>query len=146
MSNLDSVHSENNDDQIPHWTESTQQVMMAYLDRWVLAVKANDAQAMGTLTGELWDRIVINPDEPELRLGIAAVGAKIIGDMQLSVFISGEALPEKFLALGDVFAQILLGERVTFEVHNASGETRLLTFEKGVRTMAMPDGSPPLMN
>ena len=146
MSNLDSVHSENNDDQIPHWTESTQQVMMAYLDRWVLAVKANDAQAMGALTGELWDRIVINPDEPELRLGIAAVGAKIIGDMQLSVFISGEALPEKFLALGDVFAQILLGDRVTFEVHNASGETRLLSFEKGVRTMAMPDGSPPLMN
>lgn len=146
MSNLDSVNTENNDDQTPQWTESTQQVMKMYLDRWVLAVKANDAQAMGTLTGELWDRIVINPDEPELRLGIAAVGAKIIGDMQLSVFISGEALPEKFLALGDVFAQILLGDRVTFEVHNASGETRLLTFEKGVRTMAMSDGSPPLMN
>lgn len=146
MSNLDSVHSENNDDQTTHWTESTQQVMMAYLDRWILAVKANDAQAMGTLTGELWDRIVINPDEPELRLGIAAVGAKIIGDMQLSVFISGEALPEKFLALGDVFAQILLGDRVTFEVKNASGETRLLTFENGVRTMMMPDGSPPKMN
>lgn len=146
MSNLDSVNTENNDDQTPQWTESTQQVMKVYLDRWVLAVKANDAQAMGTLTGELWDRIVINPDEPELRLGIAAVGAKIIGDMQLSVFISGKPLPEKFVALGDVFAQILLGDRVTFEVKNASGETRLLTFEKGVRTMVMPDGSPPKMN
>ena len=146
MSNLDSVNIENNDDQTPQWTESTQQVMKVYLDRWVIAVKANDAQAMGTLTGELWDRIVINPDEPELRLGIAAVGAKIIGDMQLSVFISGEALPEKFLALGDVFGHILLGDRVTFEVQNASGETRLLTFEKGVRTMVMLDGSPPKMN
>ncbi len=65
MSNLDSVNTENNDNQTPQWTESTQQVMKVYLDRWVLAVKANDAQAMGTLTGELWDRIVINPDEPE---------------------------------------------------------------------------------
>lgn len=146
MSNLDSLNTENNDDQLSQWTESTQQVMRVYLDRWAHAVETNDAREMGALTGDLWDRLAIHPDEPNLRMGLAAVGSKIIGDMQLSVSLSGKVLPEKFLALGDTFAQILLGDQVTFEVQSASGDKRLLIFENGARIMRMPDGSPPITN
>lgn len=146
MSNLDSLNTEYNDDHPSEWTRSTQQVMRVYLDRWAHAVETNDAREMGALTGDLWDRLVIHPDEPNLRMGLAAVGAKIIGDMQLSVSLSGRELPKKFRALGDAFAQVLLGDQVTFEVQNASGEKRLLTFENGARTMRMPDGSLPAPN
>lgn len=146
MSHLDSLNTETNDDPTPQWTESTRQVMKQYLDRWGHAVETHDSLEMGTLTGDLWNRLVINHDEPNLRLGLAAVGAKIIGDMQLSASLSGRELPEKFRALGDAFAQILLGARVTFEVQSASGERRLLTFENGARTMRMPDGSLPAPN
>lgn len=144
MSNRDD--STDNDEQARHWSEATQMVMNGYLDRWTRAVEVNDGQTMGMLIGELWDRLVINHDEPELRQGLAAVGAKMIGSMQHAARVAGKALPDKFLVLGDALAQILLGDRITFEIQNAGGEKRRLTFENGVRTVKMLDGSSPAMN
>lgn len=143
MSNYDDA---TRGDEARHWAEETQQVMNGYLDRWARAVEIGDGQTMGMLIGELWDRLVINHDEPEIRQGLAAVGAKMIGSMQHAARVAGKALPDKFLVLGDAFAQILLGDRITFEIQNAGGEKRRLTFENGVRTVKMLDGSPPAMN
>lgn len=144
MSNNDD--STDDDAMAPHWSPVTQKVMSGYLDRWTRAMEVDDGQVMGMIIGELWDRLVINHDEPEIRQGLAAVGVKTIGAMQHAAHIAGKVLPANFLVLGDAFAQILLGDRITFEIQNAGGEKRRLTFENGVRTAKMMDGSPPATN
>lgn len=125
------------------WTEPAAQVIQGYLDRWARAAATDDAREIGALMGELWDRLVMDPDTAEVPRGVAWVGAHIVGVMEAA---AEQSVPEVFRALGRVFTQVLSGERSTFEIHNASGERRLLTFENGERTMTAQNGSPPLPN
>ena len=120
--------------------------MELYRERWRSAVQLNDPQLIGALLTELWDRLVMQSDPPELRLGLAHVGFDFILAMKVSMKLSGEELPEVWESLGAVFFEIKAGERATFNTKNATGEQRLLVFEQGERRMLMLDESAPPAN
>ncbi len=120
--------------------------MELYYGRWRSAVALNDPQLMGELLTELWDRLVMQSDAPEVRLGLAHVGFNFILSMKVSMKLSGEELPEVWESLGAVFWEIQAGERATFPTKNAAGDKRLLVFEQGERRMVMLDGSAPPTN
>lgn len=129
-----------------HWTKSTTDQMELYRSRWRTAVRSNDSKSMGALLIELWDRLVMQPDAPELRLGLAHVGLEFIVAMKVSKELAGQELQEQWESLGAVFWEIKNGERATFNTKNAAGEKRLLVFEHGERSMLMLDGSAPPAN
>lgn len=133
-------------DDAGRWSPATREAMANLRSRWRRAVEADNAQDMGGILTDLWDRLVMGADEPELRRGLAAVGAKLLGDMQLSMVLAMEAQPDVLQTLGELLAQIRDGTRTTVTISKASGTTRLITFEDGVRTMTDPSGSPPLPN
>lgn len=133
-------------DDAERWSPATREAMAHFRSRWRRTVEDDNAQDMGDMLTDLWDRLVMGADEPELRRGLAAVGAKLLGDMQLSRMLAMEALPDVLHALGQLLAQIRDGTRTTVTISKASGTTRLITFEDGVRTMTDPSGSPPLLN
>jgi len=111
------------------WSETTLTIMSGYRLRWKQAAHGDDPAEMGRIVVELWDRLVMYPDDAHTRLGLAHVGVEFAVSMQVNSRISGVPLPEVCESLSGNFCEIREGRRVSFVITNAAGERRTLTFE-----------------
>lgn len=124
------------------WSETTLTIMNGYRLRWKQATRSDDPKEASRLIIDLWDRLVMYPDDANTRLGLAHVGVEFAASMQVSSRISGVPLPEVCESLGGHFYEIREGRRVNYDITNAAGERRTVTFEGGERKMTLPGGAP----
>ena len=124
------------------WSVTTLTIMSGYRLRWKQAAHGDDPAEMGRIVVELWDRLVMYPDDAHTRLGLAHVGVEFAVSMQVNSRLSGVPLPEVCESLSGNFYEIREGRRVDFAITNAAGERRTLTFEGGERTVTLPGGAP----
>lgn len=124
------------------WSKTTLKIMNGYRSRWNQAARGDDPEAVGQILIELWDRLVMHPDDANTRLGLAQVGVEFVLTMHISSQTSGVPLAEVYESLGGTFYEIREGRCVSYEITNAAGEKRKLTFERGERRMTLPGGAP----
>lgn len=124
------------------WSVTTLTIMSGYRLRWKQAASSNDPVEMSRIIVELWDRLVMYPDDAQTRLGVAHVGVEFALSMQVSSRISGVPLPEVCESLSGNFYEIREGRRVSFDITSGAGERRTLTFDGGERTVTLPGGAP----
>jgi hypothetical protein len=120
--------------------------MHSYRLRWNGKGRQDEPEEVVKILIDLWDRLVMYPDDSNARLGLAQVGMEFVFSLQYSSHISGEPLPEMVESLGGHFYEIRAGRRVSYEITNAAGEKRKLTFERGERTITLPGGDPVPLN
>lgn len=124
------------------WSKTTRAIMKGYKRRLNRAARSDDPEETVRALRELWDRLVMHPDAPNTRLGLAHVGVEFMLSMQVNSRISGVPLSEVCESLGGMFYEIREGRRVSYAISNAAGERREVTFERGERTMTLPGGAP----
>ena len=124
------------------WSETTTKAMNSYRSRWNEVANRDDPEDTGRIMTDLWDRLAMEPDDANTRLGLAQVGMELVFSLQFTARISGVPMSEVYESLGGQFYEIRAGRRVSYDVTNAAGERRKLTFERGERTMTLPGGGP----
>lgn len=116
--------------------------MHSYRLRWNRIDLRGEGEEVGKILGDLWDRLVMHPDDANTRLGLAQIGMEFVFVLQYNSRISGVPLAELYESLGGTFYEIREGRRVIYDITNSAGERRKLTFERGERTMTLPGGGP----
>lgn len=124
------------------WSKATKEAMHSYRLRWNKNGRRGEAEEVGKILGDLWDRLLMEPDDANTRLGLAQVGMEFVFSLQYTSHISGAPLSEVYESLGGTFYEIREGRRVSYDITNAAGQRRKVTFERGERTITLPGGGP----